>query len=372
MQQLGDDEFAVREKAHADLAKMGAAVRELEAALVLFSDIEVRTRLRILTDLPKEEAKAAAAATAAPFDTALLPQAKEPLLADAGNEVPVRVEGKLYRLPRRDVVALSTTAPENPGIDLLRPGARASSACSRRTSRVAVSRKPSRPLPTGASWSSARTSRSCSSARASPCPPRSRPRSSRSTITRGGQEPGLSAATHQPLWEGEITIRFCKPGRENVPAGVTHFGCWIAAVVPKGTALIAYDLQGRELGVIHTEGNGNEFLGVRSACRSTPSRSCPTWHIDRDYTLDDFIYTPPQTAEVAHPDRFTGTCSPTVSAWLCGDVSFDGKAFSCTACPGLPDRAGRWPMWCGLHHPGKRRPDRRRPPACSSSCATAR
>src|SRR5262249_7614857 len=52
-----------------------------------------------------------------------------------------------------------------------------------------------------------------------------------------GKSRGLSAATHQPLWEGVITIRFVQPGRESVPAAVTHFGTYIAAVMPKGTAL---------------------------------------------------------------------------------------------------------------------------------------
>src|SRR5256885_11004056 len=42
-----------------------------------------------------------------------------------------------------------------------------------------------------------------------------------------GKSQGLSAANHQPMWEGEVTIHFCKPGKEHIPAAVDYFGCYI-------------------------------------------------------------------------------------------------------------------------------------------------
>jgi len=79
-----------------------------------------------------------------------------------------------------------------------------------------------------------------------------------------GRSGGLSCATHQPLWEGILTIRFCLPGNDRIPAGVTHVGLWIAAVSPDGTKLEAYDAHDRLLAEIKTVAQGHDFLAVRS------------------------------------------------------------------------------------------------------------
>src|SRR5690606_20283152 len=44
----------------------------------------------------------------------------------------------------------------------------------------------------------------------------------------GGPSGGQSCATHNPRFQGEITIRFCLPGNVDIPAGVTRVGLWVA------------------------------------------------------------------------------------------------------------------------------------------------
>jgi hypothetical protein len=177
-----------------------------------------------------------------------------------------------------------------------------------------------------------------------------------------GKSRGLSAATHQPLWEGEVTVKFVKPGQETSPAGVTHFGCYIAAVVPQGTALVAYDLQGRELGKIHTERNGVDFLGVRSAVPMHRIKFVPNLSLDRDYTLDDFIFTPPQTSESLHPDKFTVYLAGGDRV-VCGDVTFGKDGVLLHGLPaGLPDRRYPQAEVVRVVAPSKGRPDQPPPP----------
>ena len=194
-----------------------------------------------------------------------------------------------------------------------------------------------------------------SSARASRSPPRSRRRSFRSTTDNvDAKTKGLSAATHQPLWEGEITIRFCKPGREKIPAEITHFGLWIAHVLPNGTALHAFDFKGRELGVIRTKNNGNEFLAVALSVPIHTLRVVPNIQIDPNYTLDDFIYTPPQTVDSTHPDRYT-TLFENGERIACADVTFEARHGSAARPAGRsprPEPAAR--RVAVRYHPGQR------------------
>ncbi|MBI3830617.1 MAG: hypothetical protein HY291_13940 [Planctomycetes bacterium] len=112
-----------------------------------------------------------------------------------------------------------------------------------------------------------------------------------------GRSRGNSCATHQPLWEGELTIRFCAPGRPDVPACVTRVGFWIAAVQPDGTALEAYDSKGKRIAEIKTTKNPNEFLGVRSRTPIAYIRVVPNVAIDPNYTIDDLVFDAPRPLE---------------------------------------------------------------------------
>ncbi len=176
-----------------------------------------------------------------------------------------------------------------------------------------------------------------------------------------GKTHGMSCATHNPLFTGEITIRFCIPGREDVPAGVTRFGCWIAAVMPNGTYLHAYDINGREIGQIHTETTGHEFMGMASSVPIHTIRVVPNLRIDPDYTLDDFIFPPPQNAELAHPEKYTVQFADGERIF-CTGVGFSEEGVRLLGLPaGLPDRKRSTADLVRLIMPSKGRPER--PPA---------
>jgi hypothetical protein len=101
--------------------------------------------------------------------------------------------------------------------------------------------------------------------------------------------------------------------------------------------LIAYDLQGREIGKIATQQNGTDFLGVRSAVPIHSIRIVPNIHIDRDYTLDDFIFLPAPTAQAAHPSKFTAHLARG-DLILCKDVALQTGKVQLQGLPGgLPD-----------------------------------
>ncbi len=122
----------------------------------------------------------------------------------------------------------------------------------------------------------------------------------------GGRSRGLSCATHQPLWEGVLTIRFCLPGNDRVAAGVTHVGLWIAEVTPNGTKMEAYDAQDRLLAEIKTVASGHDFLAVRSPVPIATIKIVPNLQIDPNYTIDDLAFdTPMPLSEWGDPKLFT-------------------------------------------------------------------
>src|SRR6266446_1188147 len=258
VRQLASDTFAEREQAQERLAKMGAAIRQdLQTCLRLSSDPETQARLRaILGQLPMDPN--GAATTTISFD--LFQLKDQALWGDAGNDgITVLLGGLKHRLTRRDVLAMTEANP----VKTLHQTTVALAGFQR----IGLTEFPRGCVEEGFETTpDGRTLRIGENIE-------------RLFISKGfllstsiatsfvsvnnfvveGKSRGLSAATNQPLWEGEITIKFIKPGHEHVPAGVTHFGCYIAAVVPQGTALVAYDLQGRELGTIHTERNKVDF-----------------------------------------------------------------------------------------------------------------
>lgn len=338
VEQLGDDEFSERERAEAELVKQGASVRaDLELALELFSDVEIQYRgKRILGRWPapaKPEAR-----PAVPFD---LITTHETMWGDAGRDgIAVRIGGATRRFGRRDVRGVSVRAPEQFDFAGHLPGPRG------------LRRIADKDFPRGCVEEGFETT------------PEGRKLQVGENIERlflskgfvlstsittsfvsvnnflvNGKSGGLSVATHQPLYHGEITIRFVQPGREDVPAAVNYFGCWMAVVMPNGTSLVAYDFQDREIGSIHTEQGPHEFMGMYSAVPMHKIRVVPNLQIDPDYTLDDFIYSAPQTADLAHPEKYTAYFADGERV-LCQDISFSRKGIrlhGLTA--GLADRS---------------------------------
>ncbi|HXG08343.1 MAG TPA: hypothetical protein VNK04_00990 [Gemmataceae bacterium] len=333
IKRLGADRFPEREEAQEKLLKMGSAVRpELEAALEVFTDLEVRVRLeRILTKLPPPSGGPPARPGGA-FDYFV---GRETLRGDAGEgSLAVKIDGQTRRLSRKDIRTMSVrvpepTAPEPAGLRRLEPrdfppGCMEESFETAPTGRRLVIGENIEKLFVSKGFTlstSVRTSYV-----------------SVNDFTVQGKSRGLSAATHQPLFQGEITIRFCRPGNEHAPAGVSHFGLWIAHVMPRGTAMAAYDLQGRELGRIETTRDGHEFLGVQSSVPIHSIKIIPNLQIDPDFTLDDFIYLMPRAIEAAHPEKFLAQFEDGERVF-CDDVSFGPQEVRLHGLPaGLPDR----------------------------------
>jgi hypothetical protein len=337
VQQLSADDFGKREQAQAALRKMGPGIRpDLEACLQLTGDTETQARLRALL-AALDTGKGPPAKTTAAFDRLQLGGLLWGYLGNHG--IPVLVDGVKLRLGRKDVHAMRA---EQPRFLTSGPAAAVPAGFARITEKdfppgcveEAFERTPEgRPLQIGENIEKLFIGKGfvLSTSIATSYV-------SVNNYVVQGKSRGLSAATHQPLWEGEITITFVEPGHEHLPAAVSHFGTYIAAVMPMGTALAAYDLQGRELGKIHTDKHNTDFLAVRSSIPIHKIRIIPNIQIDRDYTLDDFIFMPVRASEFAHPTRCTVLTSGGERV-LCADVSFGKDGVKLHGLPaGLPDR----------------------------------
>jgi hypothetical protein len=116
---------------------------------------------------------------------------------------------------------------------------------------------------------------------------------------------GFTCATHDPLFEGVITFKFCTPGNQAVPAGVHFVGCWVGAVEKDGTALVAFDAAGNELGRAVTKGGPGEYLAVRSHRPIARVEVQPNPDLDANFTLDDLIFSPPTPLDSSpHPQHY--------------------------------------------------------------------
>lgn len=337
VRQLGSEDFAERERAFSELQKLGPDSRaDLETCLKFTNDVETQTRLKsILAKMPAAGPKSRGQML---FDLFQMDEPQWGYLGDAA--INVLVNGKPHRLTRRDIAGLSVTSPgaTAPAI----PGPAGFRRLRIEEFPAGCVEEPFEKMPDGR-------------------PINIGDNIERTFLSRGfvlstsiasswvsvngfsvqGKSRGLSAANHQPLWEGEITVRFVVPGREEVAAGVTHFGCYIASVVPGGTAMIAFDLAGRELGRVVTQVNGHEFLGMASSIPIHRVRFVPNVKLDRDYTLDDFIFTPPQSPEARHAEKF-GVTTADGDRIFCTDVELrDGNAHLLGMPGRLPDRTVR-------------------------------
>jgi hypothetical protein len=109
----------------------------------------------------------------------------------------------------------------------------------------------------------------------------------------GGRSGGLCIATHKPLYQGIMTIRFCKTGDDKVPATVTTVGFWVSHVSPDGTALQAYDKDGKLIGSISTAKRKRDFLAVKSTTPIAYIKVVPNIEVDPDYAIDDLVFDTP-------------------------------------------------------------------------------
>ena len=117
---------------------------------------------------------------------------------------------------------------------------------------------------------------------------------------------GKAAATHDPLYEGSITIRFCVPGYPSRKSGVSFMGCWLGIVKPGGTSMIAYDANGSEIGRAVSGAGESQFLGVKSTVPIARVEIVPNPAIDSNFALDDLVFdTPTPLMDALHPSHFS-------------------------------------------------------------------
>lgn len=121
-----------------------------------------------------------------------------------------------------------------------------------------------------------------------------------------GRSGGQCATTHDPIYEGELTIRFCEPGNGRVAAGVHYVGFWTAYIVRDGTALEAYDSTGRPVAIIKTQRNTRDFLAIKSTVPIAYIKIVPDIEIDPNFAIDDLVFDPPvPLAESADDSKYT-------------------------------------------------------------------
>ncbi len=109
-----------------------------------------------------------------------------------------------------------------------------------------------------------------------------------------GETESRCAANYDPHFQGEMTIRFCKPGDERVPATVTVVGFWIAHVKRDGISMEAFDAAGNSISRVSVDKDGADFLGLKSEIPIAYLKISPS-EIDRDYAIDDLMFDAPKT-----------------------------------------------------------------------------
>ncbi len=113
------------------------------------------------------------------------------------------------------------------------------------------------------------------------------------------------AATMEPLFEGVVTARFSPPGDPAMAGGVHFVSCRLAVVKPGGTALVALDAFGRELGRAVVESGPSAYLAVRSSEPIASAQIVPDPEIDDNVAIDDLCFaTPYPLAGVPHGRYF--------------------------------------------------------------------
>ncbi len=320
--QLGHDHFGRREQAQEWLLELGSAIRvDLEAYGHSVSDLEIKARIQqILKVLPTGSGEAL-------LDT--VTQDGKTHKVDAGDwSLRVKVAGKELTLSRKTLAALSNDAPS------LSLSARPAGPA--RTTRIKAD-DPNLfgPTPTRIDFQTAPDGKALSAGMDV----------SKTFIPKGfiletsiqgaivsvntynvnGPSKGNSCATHRPLYQGQITIRFCVPGHPKVPAAVTRAGLWIAAVSPNSTALEAYDARDQRIAEIKTVKGSNDFLGLQSSVPIAYLKVVPNMAVDRDYTIDDLVFDVPKALhQFGRPKQYSLRFS-TGERIFAETIEFDGK-----------------------------------------------
>ena len=140
-----------------------------------------------------------------------------------------------------------------------------------------------------------------------------------------GRSGDKCAATHDPLYQGTIVVRFCLPGNSGVPAGVHVVGFWTAYIEPEGTALEAYDVHDRLIGLTKTRVRGNDFLAIKSKTPIAYIKVTPDTEIDEDHAIDDLFFDPPVTLAEAGDPKWLTVLLSTGERLKCKSFQRDGE-----------------------------------------------
>lgn len=114
----------------------------------------------------------------------------------------------------------------------------------------------------------------------------------------GAPSAGISAAgrrldTTDENYRGVTTFTFHVPGRPEIPATVTKFGCYLALIKPNGTLLRFFDSQGRLISQQSTVRPSWDFVGFRSETPIARVEIHPTT-LDPNYAFDDVLFDRPE------------------------------------------------------------------------------
>ena len=106
----------------------------------------------------------------------------------------------------------------------------------------------------------------------------------------GGIQQGNSATNHHPLFEGNISGRFCNPENPAETRAVSFLGLRVGLVKPGGTTLTAFDANNKKIEAT-TSINGNQFIGIFSKVPITHFTINANSEIDPTFSFDDLIFT---------------------------------------------------------------------------------
>ncbi|MFT4550198.1 MAG: hypothetical protein ACI8XO_001813 [Verrucomicrobiales bacterium] len=149
-------------------------------------------------------------------------------------------------------------------------------------------------------------------------------------FTVSGRSGEQSGATHDPLYKGIVTLTFCVPGNEHELAGVTHVGLYTAIVQEGGTTLVAFDASGHRIASVTTESGPHEFLGLRSNVPIHQVQIIPNIDIDEDVTIDDIVFSVPETLDAGGAERAHSLDFVTGERLICDDFELEGDRVMAT------------------------------------------
>ena len=152
-----------------------------------------------------------------------------------------------------------------------------------------------------------------------------------------GRSGQFCAATHEPLYQGTLTIRFCQPGDATAPAGVKYVGFWTAYVDPGGTALRAFDAHDRMIGEAKTVNRGRDFLALKSTTPIAYIKVVPIEEVDKDFAIDDLFFDPPAILADANDPQWSVVLTSAGERIKCRRFRPDGQKLKLTELSiGLP------------------------------------